>query len=833
MTTQKHGLFYGLYKNIILDRPLATIIAVIILTVIAASQLPKFRLDASGESLVLENDTSLTYYRQVNEQYGSDDFLIITWQPHQGLMDEQALTSLHNLVSELKQVQTVSVVNSILNVPLLDGLTLDAEALSAKIPTLADGKTDKQKALQEFTTSPIYKNLLVGEDGTTSAVQINFQRDEKYFSLLDQRDNLRKLRLSKQLTGEQSTDLERLEKEFDQYSKFTSNRTRQIIDEVREIMVDYKDVANLHLGGISMITNDMLDFIQHDITVFGIGILLFIMLALFVFFGKVRWVVLPLFACLVTVVILAGLLSFLDWRITVISSNFPSILLIVVLALNVHLVVYYRDFISANPQSEQKIRVETTLKAMFWPCLYTALTTIVAFISLLISGIRPVIDFGWIMTIGITLGFVLTFIIFPSFIQLMKPDTHSSGSSITYKITHWIYNLTVNNKAAIFIFTAALIAFSGYGITQLKVENRFIDYFKPTTEIYQGMTVIDQKLGGTTPLDIVIDHDPDELLVSDDEFEDEFEEDFGDEFSGEIYDAGYWFKAGKLKQLEQIHDFIESIEVTGKTQSLATTAKILKGMNGGKYPDELTLTLVHQKMPDNVKSTLLNPYLSDDGNQTRINIRVQETNHNLKRADLIEQINDFIVNEAGIKQEKVHFTGMLVLYNNMLQSLFQSQILTIGAVYLAILLMFIVLFRSIVLAILATIPNALSAALVLGIMGWMGVPMDMMTITIAAIVIGIAVDNSIHYVHRFKTEFQKDYNYLATMQRCHGSIGKAIYYTGVTVIVGFAILALSEFIPSIYFGLLTGLAMAVALFLNLTLLPLLLVSIKPLKSNTL
>ena len=826
MTQHKENFFFKLYKKTVLDHPLVSLIIVILLTVLAASQLHKFRLDASGESLVLESDKSLDYYRQVNKQYGSDDFLIITWQPHQGLMSDESINGLKSLTQDLKKIDTVSTINSILNVPLIEGLTLDTDALGEEIPTLQSPGTDREEALNEFTSSPIYQNLLVGENGETSAVQINFERDEKYFSLLEARDELRAKATNTELSNEEVKQLERLENQFDTHSKKVSERTSAIIAEVRTIMEDYRDIADMHLGGISMITNDMLTFIQHDITVFGIGILLFIMLALFVFFGKVRWVVLPLFSCVVTVIMLAGLLSFLDWRITVISSNFPSILLIVILALNVHLAVYYRDFISANPESSQELRVSSTLKTMFWPCFYTALTTIVAFISLLISGIRPVIDFGWIMTIGIVLGFIITFVIFPSFIQLLKQDTHTSGTSITYKITNWIYGFTVNYRVVIFLLTAGIIAFSAYGITQLKVENRFIDYFKPSTEIYQGMTVIDQKLGGTTPLDIVIDKGEEQSLVADDEFEDEF----GDEFDAGIYDAGYWFTGAKLKQVERIHDFIDNLEVTGKVQSIATYSKVLEKMNNGEYPDELTLSLVHQKTPEEVRSVLMTPYLSEDGDQTRINIRVQETNHDLKRAELINTINDYIVNEEGIAQDKVHFTGMLVLYNNMLESLFDSQIKTIGAVYLAILLMFLVLFRSLMLAILATIPNALSAALVLGIMGWMGVPMDMMTITIAAIVIGIAVDNSIHYVHRFKAEFQKDYNYLDTMKRCHGSIGKAIYYTGVTVIFGFAILALSEFIPSIYFGLLTGLAMAVALFLNLTLLPLMLITMKPLKA---
>ena len=832
MTNPQENFFSKLYRKIILDHPLACLIVIILLTVLAATQLHKFRLDASGESLTLENDKSLDYYRQVNEKYSSDDFLIITWQPHNGLISDESINGLTQITAELEKIETVSSINSILNVPLLEGLTLDTDALGEEIPTLQSEQIEREEALAEFTSSPIYKNLLVGEDGTTSAIQINFERDTKYYSLLDAREQLRNKAKQQPLTAEEQKNLSQLESEFDAYTKMTSERTSSIIAEVRTIMQDYESVATMHLGGISMITNDMLTFIQHDITVFGVGILLFIMLALFLFFGKIRWVVVPLFSCVVTVVMLAGLLSFLDWRITVISSNFPAILLIVILALNVHLAVYYRDFISANPESEQQLRVSTTLKTMFWPCFYTALTTIVAFISLLISGIRPVIDFGWIMTIGIVLGFVVTFVVFPSFIQLLKKDQHTSGTSITYKITNWIYSFTVNYKPVIFLLTVAIIGFSAYGITQLKVENRFIDYFKPSTEIYQGMTVIDQKLGGTTPLDIVIDKTEEDTLVSDDEFADEFGDEFGDEFDSGIYDPGYWFTGGKLKQVERIHDFIDKLDVTGKVQSIATYAKVLESMNGGQYPDELTLSLVHQKTPEEVRSVLMAPYLSEDGDQIRINIRVQETNHDLKRAELINTINDYIVEEEGIAQDKVHFTGMLVLYNNMLESLFDSQIKTIGAVYLAILLMFIVLFRSIVLAILATIPNALSAALVLGIMGWMGVPMDMMTITIAAIVIGIAVDNSIHYVHRFKTEFRTDNNYLETMKRCHGSIGKAIYYTGVTIIFGFAILALSEFIPSIYFGLLTGLAMAVALFLNLTLLPLLIITLKPLKSSS-
>jgi hypothetical protein len=186
----------------------------------------------------------------------------------------------------------------------------------------------------------------------------------------------------------------------------------------------------------------------------------------------------------------------------------------------------------------------------------------------------------------------------------------------------------------------------------------------------------------------------------------------------------------------------------------------------------------------------------------------------------------------GLQNEQVHLTGMLVLYNNMLQSLFHSQIQTVGVVFLAIMLMFVVSFRSFMLAVIAIIPNLVAAILVLGLMGWMKIPLDIMTITIAAIVIGIAVDDAIHYVHRFKKEFRSDCSYWTSVKRCHESIGLAMYYTSIIITLGFTILALSNFKPTIYFGLLTGFSMLVAMIANLTLLPILIVWLKPMGACT-
>ncbi|MBT5986826.1 MAG: MMPL family transporter, partial [Nitrospina sp.] len=549
------------------------------------------------------------------------------------------------------------------------------------------------------------------------------------------------------------------------------------------------------------------------------------------FFRRIRWVVLPLLCCVFSAWIMLGFLGWLDWRITVISSNFISILTIVTIALTIHLIVRYGELHAENPNMGQAELVATTTRLMFQPCFYTAITTIVAFASLMVSGIRPVIDFGWIMTIGITYAFVISFIFFPSFLKLMSPKEAVSGHDITKRLTSSIGLFTLGNRNKILFISAILALMSVAGVFQLQVDNRFIDYFKKDTEIYQGMSVIDTQLGGTTPLSIIIDAEKDfftylkevekdrlAIALSDDPFSEveEYEEE------------NYWFNSEKLLEVEKIHDYLETQPQVGKVLSIATTLKVVRLLNDGQVPDDYDLTLYRKLFPKEAKKTFLNPYLSADANQIRITLRIEETNPTLNRGELMEKIKRHLVDELKVAEERIHFTGMAVLYNNMLRSLYQSQIMTLGVVFVAILFMFIILFRNIGLAVLAIVPNILSAGVILGLMGWLKIPLDMMTITIAAITIGIALDDAIHYVHRFKREFSRNSNYGEGIMLCHGSIGRAIYYTSITVTVGFSVLTLSNFIPTIYFGFLTGIAMAVALLSNLTLLPLLIIVFKPL-----
>lgn len=816
------------YDKIVLKRPWVSLFFLGLFIAFFVSRIPDFKLDASAESLVLEKDDSLRYYRTITKAYGSNDFLIITYTPFDDLISDNSLSGLRFLREELLQLERVDSVVSILDVPLLNSPKIAISELDTNVRTLETPGMDKELALKEFLESPIYQNRLVSLDGKTTALQINFKRDEKYFSLLNERDRLKEKQSESGLTSEESDELEKVSREFKNYHDSALDRQSQDIQAIRLIMDKHRDKAKMFLGGVPMIISDMIDFIKHDLVVFGWGVIGFLILALYFFFRKLRWIVLPISCCLATASVMVGYIGFMEWRITIISSNFISILLILTMSLTIHLIVRYRDLCAENPDADQRTLVLETVRLMTQPCFYTAITTVVAFGSLVVSDIRPVIDFGWIMTIGIVLAFCLNFILFPAALILMKPEKVGLKHDLTETFTLAIASFTKNNSNKILFFCLALAITSGIGISRLEVENRFIDNFKSTTEIYQGMEVIDTKLGGTTPLDIIIEPDR-EFYVSLKEFEkseDEFDDPFAEEEGKDDYN--YWFNVDMLKKVEAISDYLEELPEVGKAMSIATIIKVYRQLNDGKMPDDFELAILRKLVPGKVKDTLIAPYLSDDANQVRITMRLIESNPNLRRKELIEKINRFLVDDMEFSPEQINFTGMVVLYNNMLQSLYRSQITTIGVVFAAILVMFMILFKSVSLANIAIVPNLLAAALVLGIMGWLGIPLDMMTITIAAITIGIAVDDTIHYVHRFKEEFAKDRRYLAAVDRCHSSIGRAIYYTSITVTVGFSILALSNFTPTIYFGLLTGLAMIIALMSNLTLLAILIIIFKPL-----
>jgi hypothetical protein len=791
-----------------------------------------FRLDASADSLILENDQDLLYHREINKAYGTEDFLIIAYTPFGELLSKDSLDGLRGLKEDLSKLERIESVVSILDVPLLESPRIKISDLENNKRTLDTPGLDKNLAQKEFTSSPIYKKLLASPDGKTTSLLVFYKRDEKYYSLMEARDNLREKKRSKKfLTYEEEIKLREVSLQFKKHLAHIQDLQGEEIKKVRTILDKYRSKAKIFLGGLPMITSDMVDFIENDLSVFSVGVFCLMVVSMWFFFRKIRWVVLPLLCCVFSAWTMVGFLGWLDWRVTVISSNFISILTITTIALTIHLIVRYGELHAENPNMGQAELVSTTIGLMFQPCFYTAITTIVAFISLMVSGIRPVIDFGWIMTIGITLAFIISFILFPSLLKLMNPKEAVSSHDITKRLTSSIGLFTLGNRNKILFIAAFLALMSVAGVLQLQVDNRFIDYFKKDTEIYQGMSVIDTQLGGTTPLSIIIDAEKDFFTYLEEVEKDRLETDSSDDPFSEIEEheeENYWFNSEKLLEVEKIHDYLETLPQIGKVLSIATTLKVVRLLNDDRVPDDYDLTLYRKLFPKEAKKTFLDPYLSADANQIRISLRIEETNPTLNRGALMEEIKRHLVDELRVAEERIHFTGMAVLYNNMLQSLYQSQILTLGVVFVAILFMFVILFRNVSLAVLAIVPNVLSAGIILGLMGWLKIPLDMMTITIAAITIGIAVDAAIHYVHRFKREFLRKSSYEEGVLLCHGSIGRAIYYTSITVTVGFSILTLSNFIPTIYFGFLTGIAMVVALLSNLTLLPLLIIVFKPL-----
>ena len=837
------------YFYCVLEKPAHTLLSLLLAVILLSLNLNQLRLDASADALTLEYDSDLDYFREVYQRYQSGDFLVITYKTKTDLFNDQTLNHIRSLRDKLLQVEGVTGANSILDVPLLYSPPVSLNDIAKGPRNLLSEGVDRELARKEFLNSPIYRDMLLGPDGKTTAILLNLAVDNHFIELVRERDALRLRRDQQGLTESEALQLQQVSSEFIEYSTSATDRNHHRIDEIRKIVDNYRNQAEIFLGGASMITADMIDFIRSDLVIFGSGIIIFIIVILSIIFRQWQFVLLPLITCLLSVLMMLGFLSTVDWRMTVISSNFVALLLIVCLAITIHLIVRYREYLTREPNWTKKQTIRATMSAMSKPCLYTVMTTMVAFSSLVISGIRPVVDFGLMMTLGLCLAFILAFLVIPTGLLLLPQGRGANNDDNSGAFTLHFSRLTANHGKSILVASAAAAVISYLGIRQLDVENRFIDYFRDSTEIYQGMRVIDQQLGGTITLDIILDHHRQQTMdmpVNEDPFAeaDPFEtpeplaeagsfsssDPFSEHHRANVVKENYWFTQAGLNQIQQLHDYLELLPEIGKVQSLATAYKVANELNG-KLLNDFELAVMRASLPEAIQSFLIAPYLATDIEQTRISMRIKETDPNLRRAQLIDKVRSYAIDEVGLAPKQVNITGMLVLYNNMLQSLFRSQILTISAVFAGIMLMFLLLFRSVSLSLIAIIPNMLAAAIVLGSMGLIGIPLDMMTITIASIAVGIGVDNAIHYIYRFRREFAIDNDYIAAMHRSHSSIGRAMYYTSITIIIGFSILALSHFIPSVYFGLLTGLAMLAAILGSLTLLPKLILLVKPLTHN--
>ena len=813
-------MFSVIYKKTVIEYPKIILSLLILLISFSVYFSKNFSLDASSDALLLEGDKDLKYLREVNERYGSKEFLVLTYSPVSDFTDEETIINLQFLKSKLEKLSWVENVITIIDVPLLKSTDEPLMDRLKNYKTLSYPNIDKKRGFDEILNSPIYRDYVISEDGKTSGIVVYIKQDKKMNEYIKIKNDYFDRSLAKNLTKEDKEKYKLFLKDYEKYKNLYNQKNHQNIKEIREVISKYSENAKIHLGGIPMIADDMMSYIKNDIIVFGIGVFLFIVGTLWLIFKSIKWVIMPLLGCAASVIIMTGLLGLIGWKVTVISSNFIALMLILNMAMNIHVTVRFLQLKKEFNNLDNREAIFETCKKMFLPILYTVLTTVCAFLSLIFSGIKPIIDFGWMMTLGLIVSILVTFSLLPSLLNIFtrKEDVEVEDTEKS-KITTALANFSKKNTIAIFGLTISIIILSVFGISKLEVENSFINYFDKKTEIYKGMKKIDDQLGGTTPLDIIV-----KFPVSKKEKKDDDELDWDEDEKQD--DSNYWFTRNKIDRILKVHDYLDSLPEIGKVLSFGSIIRVAEDLNGKKL-QSLEIAVLYSKIPNELKKEIISPYISVKNNEARISVRIKDSLKDLRRNDLINKINNELNKKLGLNSEEYRLAGVLILFNNLLQSLFKSQILTLGIVMLGISTMFFILFRNFTLSIIGVIPNFMAAFFILGIIGIMGIPLDMMTITIAAITIGIAVDNSIHYIYRFKEEFKKINNYKLTVDRCHNTVGIAILNTSITIVFGFSILVLSNFIPTIYFGIFTGIAMLLALISVLTLLPKLILILKP------
>ena len=822
-------MLYKLYQNVILQYPLRVLLITLGVVLLFGLNMAKLEIDASAETLLLDDDKDLTFLRHIEKRFKSNEFLVLAYKPKHKLLSKKSLEILQSLKTKLEALSMVTSVDSILTAPLLYSPLRDMESLLNATRTLQNNDINLSLAKNEFLTSPLYKDALVNKDFTISAILINLQKDSKYAQLLAQRNALLQKQKKSLLDSSEKEQLHSVNMAFKQHRDLQRLRVNENIESIRHIIDAYKQDATLFLGGVQMISNDIVGFVKSDLATYGSILILLLIIVLGVVFRKIRWVVLPILICTLSVIAITSALGFWAWEITVISSNFIALQLIITISIVLHLIVRHEELSSKYPKASKRRTILLTILSKATPTFFAIVTTIAGFSSLLFSHIHPIINLGWMMSAGIVLSFIISFIVFPTVLMLLKKVPTKQKKPAQFSLPKLSSRVVLHDKKIIFTVTLLAVLFSLTGASKLIVENSFINYFKKDTDIYKGMKIIDQELGGTTPLDIVLTFEDDALTIepSSEDKEDSFE----DEFESEADQEQYWFTDEKIDIIKLVHTYLYTLKDTGDVKSFNTILQTGKILNHDKDLDAVEIALLYKKLPQKYRGIILAPYVNIAENQVRFSIRIQDSNEDLRRNELIKKIKQDLAQMLDPKVVDYQLSNLMVIYNNMLQSLFSSQIATLSFVLIILFLMFLILFRSTQLTLITLVVNIIPIGIIFGFMGWLHIPLDIMTITIAAIAMGIGVDNTIHYIYRFKSEFLKMPAYTEVIQKTNESIGHAMVYTSITVIIGFSILTLSNLVPTIYFGLLTMLVMAAALISNLILLPKLLLLIKPLRKN--
>ena len=805
--------------------PYKVLILVTSVIAFASFGITNFKLDASSDALVLEGDEAFKTYRKNEKEFGDSSFLIVTYEPNSELFSKESLDQLQSLENDLSKLDGVDSILSLLDAPIFFQPKVSLTEVSDNLKDLTTDGIDLAEAKKEIIDNPIYKELIIGKEGALTAMQIVLKGNNEYDDLINQRYEILDILASKQPDTNANKQLlndnlklinQRISKLNDNESSFNSN----LVADIRSILDNYRSDATLYLGGPTMITSDMMDYIRSDLVLFGTAVALIFAIMLYLFFGNIWLVTLPLINALVTTFITAGFLGFMDWKISVVSSNFIALLLILTISLTVHVLVKVNELKKENHNFKEAL--SESVNQMFLPCFFAALTTAIAFLSLLLGDLKPVIEFGKMMAFGISIAFISTFTLLPSLLSIIGNIPTKDRLNL-HKITNSILGFSKANTSTIYIVFVLSFAALLFGASRLEVENRFIDYFDKNTEIHQGMLEIDTYLGGTSTLDIIIKEPNFEDLnieFNDDLFEDDLFEDDGSNASG------YWWNVYTLAQLEEIHDYLDSLPEIGKVLSVSSGIKLARLINDGNDLNDLELALLRSVLPENIRETLLYSYINKDDSIVRISTRVNESASDLNRKELLEKINYDLQTKFNLSEDQFELTGLAVLYNNMLQSLFSSQIGSLSLVFIVIALMLLLIFKSLKIMLIGLMPNIFVAISVIGLLGILGIPLDIMTITVAAISVGMAVDNTIHYIYRYKKEIKITKSPDSALVNAHTTTGRAIFYTAATIAAGFSILALSNFFPTRLFGIFTALAMLIAFVSSLSLLPNLLVKFK-------
>ena len=830
--------------RMLVSAPKLSLALALILCAFLCAFAPKLAIDASTQTLLLENDKDLELWRDITKRYKIPNTLVIAYTPNSDLLSESSISTLAALSKDLAQIKGVKSVFSMLDAPLLLSSGLKFSDLLGTIPTLKDSNASKEAIKAEFLSSPFYKNSLVSSDFKTTALLLTLEPNPGYNEFIASITALENTLKTAENNATAKTLLKEQRAAFKAYRDELRVAEHEQIAQIRQVIAKYNQnsqtripyqdefsssqsriphqasSSQLFLGGINMIADDMIAFVRSDLATYGLATLLLCSLCLFVYYLQLRYVFLAIFICLVCVGVASGLFGLLGFEITVISSNYIALQLIITLSVVIHLINSYREFFRKKSSFSQKAIVYLALKERMSPCFFAIFTTIIGFISLVFSDIRPIISLGVMMSASITLSLIFSFWLFGSIMSLLSKKSVNTAFERYFSLTTLCAKIALNLRArkVVFAISALGLCVGLWGISKLSVENSFIGYFKENTDIYKGMELIDNKLGGTVPFDIIISFKKDKKEPRNSSLDDEFADEFASSDA-----AQYWFNERRMSVLKSVNEYLKNKEFIGSVSSLADLLEVGKELNEGRELDALALALIYSSLSGERRELILTPFVSIENDELHFSVRTLDSDPRLKRAEFLRTLQNEL-NELVGENAQVKISGAMKLYTNMLDSLFSSQINSLGFVLLAFFATFWLIFASLRLAIIAICINILPLICVLGAMGLAGLSLDIMSITIGSISLGIGVDSAIHYIYRYKRELAHFKDSKKAIIASHASIGYALYYTSFAVFIGFGVMISSNFWPTIYFGALTDLVMFFMLASSLILLPSLLLS---------